>query len=610
MANGPNHDTSDRYCDPCNETNEIKVQATSYCDDCIQFMCNKCYKIHERFNADRGHVVKTETDMPESQADKPPKFSYCDEHQKYLKNQFCSVHKQLICSLCSPLYHKNCSTGSVEDFSKSISSSETKKIYDIVHFLKRDLESSLTAVISDILDLNGQIRNMLKRTQELYNKIDSRAKKWFDDAKTEIDLCYQSRLLVLEQRKAKLCCAHSMIDSSLDELKTLRNESIDTKVFLRIQELLSGMNQCKDDLSKPISRVHLSFAPSKQIQDFLSSSYTCTMGSVKLKSKIEKSEITIHDIVFPVDSTQESHAGPANRLPARTGQRESARQSVSLIQLKCCKLKRYNVKLPDDKYNCYITGIAITNDGRRLLVDNGNNKVKLFSWDMESLSSLSLPCNTYDIAVLSDQEAAVVTTDSKSPVLLGISGSHMSINTAKSMDFGFGVMGISQYGEKLAVTSNRSKPPCVKMIDNTGTVYWSVSIDDQGQSLFSYPQYVTSNAERGIVTISDYWNNTLTVLNGGTGVVMERQSVKDKDPCGVTTGPSGDIYIIYPGTHEVAVLTEDLSEERILLSVQDGLGESPLAIAYDKGCEQLITSYSVYSRECNSIDTWTLKVGE
>ena len=610
----------DQYCDLCYEADDLNVKAASFCDDCIQFMCNKCYKIHERLSSTRGHVVKTGTAMPRSQADKPPRFSFCDEHPKHLKNQFCSVHKQLICSLCSPLYHKNCSTGSVEDVSKSISSSETNDLYYIVSDMKSNVESSLTAVESNIDDLNGQKTIMLEQAQELYDKMVSKAKKWFADAQSEIDTHYQSQLLVLKQNHTRINNTVSRIESSLRQIDNLRSKPIDAKSFLRIQNILSDMKQYQDDCKALICNVQLSFVPSKQIQDFLSSSYT--MGSVKLDKS--KCEITIPEILYPVSSTQQSRAGPANKVVAAAGKRESARQSIALTQLKGRKLKRYNVKLSDDREECWITGMAITNDGRRLLVDNYNNKVKLFSRDMKLLSSLSLS-EPSDIAVISDKEA-VVTTANKSLVLLGISGSHMSINNTTSLSYvargisklldisgskmsindttrvPYDVKGISKYGEKLAVTSHSPEPVSVKLIDKTGRVYWSVSTDGQRQSLFSKPWYVTSDIERNTVTVTDWGNNTLTVLNGDTGDVIKRRSVKDKSPAGVTTGPSGNIYVCYKYTREVAELTGDLAEERILLSQQDGLGDGPLAIAYDKSCGQLITSYRFH----NSVDVFDL----
>ena len=593
----------DQFCDLCYEADDLNVKAASFCDDCIQFMCNKCYKIHERLSSTRGHVVKTGTAMPRSQADKPPRFSFCDEHPKHLKNQFCSVHKQLVCSLCSPLYHKNCSTGSVEDVSKSISSSETNDLYDIVSDMKSNVESSLTAVESNIDDLNGQKTIMHKQAQELYDEMVSKAKKWFADEKSEIDTHYQSQLLVLKQNHTRINNTVSRIESSLRQIDILRSKPIDAKLFLRIQDILSDMKQHQDDFKAPICNVHLSFVPSKQIEDFLSSSYT--MSSVK----VDKSncEITIPEILYPVSSIQQSRAGPANKVVAAAGKRESTRQSVALTQLKGRKLKRYNVNLSDDRSDCYITGMAITNNGRRLLVDINNNKVKLFFPDMKILSSLSLsaPC---DIAVISGQEA-VVTTDKKSLVLLNISGSKMSINDTTRVPYD--VWGISKYGQKLAVTSYSPKPASVKLIDKTGRVYWSVYSDDQGQSPFNNPQYVTSDIEKNTITVTDWWSNTLTVLNGDTCDVIKRRSVKDKRPKGVTTGPSGNIYVCYDETREVAELTGDLAEERILLSQQDGLGVRPYAIAYDKSCGQLITSYG-WSRSDNSdnsdniVDIWQL----
>ena len=589
----------DQYCDLCYEADDLNVKAASFCDDCIQFMCNKCYKIHERLSSTRGHVVKTGSVMPRSQADKPPRFSFCDEHPKHLKNQFCSVHKQLVCSLCSPLYHKNCSTGSVENVSKSISSSETNDLYDIVSDMKSNVESSLTAVESNIDDLNGQKTIMLKQAQELYDKMVSKAKKWFADEKSEIDTHYQSQLLVLKQNHTRINNTVSRIESALRQIDILRSKPIDAKLFLRIQDILSDMKQYQDDLNIPICNVQLSFVPSKQIQEFLSSSYT--MGSVK----VDKSncEITIPEIMYPVSSTKQSRGGPANKVVAAAGKRESARQSVALTQLKGRKLKRYNVKLSDDRGDCWIKGMAITNDGRRLLVDYNNYKVKLFSQDMQLLSSLPLSDTPCDIAILSVKEAVVITVN-KSLVLLNISARHLSINTTTSVPYH--VVGISKYGQKLAVTSYSPKPRSVKLIDKTGRVYWSVSSDDQGQWLFSIPQYVTSDIERNTVIVTDCGNNTLTVLNGDTGDVIKRRSVKDKNPRGVTTGPSGNIYVCYFDTCEVAELTGDLAEERILLSQQDGLGVGPWDIAYDKSCGQLITSYANCSSDDNSVAIWKL----
>ena len=71
--------------------------------------------------------------------------------------------------------------------------------------------------------------------------------------------------------------------------------------------------------------------------------------------------------------------------------------------------------------------MAITNDGRRLLVDYRNDKIKLFSRDMKLLSSLSLSSSPWDVAVTGDREAIVSYDDDKTLLILDISDRKMSI---------------------------------------------------------------------------------------------------------------------------------------------------------------------------------------
>ena len=192
--------------------------------------------------------------------------------------------------------------------------------------------------------------------------------------------------------------------------------------------------------------------------------------------------------------------------------------------------------------------------------------------------------------MISEREAAV--TAHKSLVILDISGSHLSIKATTPLSYD--VHGISRYNDKLVVTSPDSDPPSVKLIDQTGRVYWSVSSDQQGQPLFSRPRYVSSpgGGRSSTVIVTDRSKDTLTLLNGDTGEVITRHQLKDrKNPEGITTDSDGNVYVCYCRTSEVAVMSGDLSEEEILLSGRDGLDDPPQAIVYDDEAHQLIISY-------------------
>ena len=326
-------------------------------------------------------------------------------------------------------------------------------------------------------------------------------------------------------------------------------------------------------------------------------------------------DIVLKDVVFPCSQYKPPKAamGPpqqttppvVSQQQKQTGNSQAMGPVVPLSKMKATKKYTHNVKLMHDGKSCSVTGLAITKDRKRILVDNINNKVNMFSHDMKYLSSVSVPGKRWDIAVITDKEA-VVTTNNKSLVTLDISGSQLSIKTTTQLPYS--VRGISRYNDKLVVTSPNSYPASVKLIDQTGRVYWSVSSDQQRQPLFSDPCYVSSpgDGRSSTVIVTNEGNDTLTLLNGDTGEVITRRQLKKKCPEGVTTDTTGNVYVCYGMTGEIAVLSGDLSEEKILLSRQDDLSCRPQAMVYDDEAHQLIISYNGYWPDYNEVDVFQL----
>ena len=385
---------------------------------------------------------------------------------------------------------------------------------------------------------------------------------------------------------------------------------------MKIQDIVTDTRQITNELrgiNKSLRLLSLSFKPDKAIQDFLLPSVT--FGSVsKSEAKYDK-DIVVKDVVFPCSQYKSSKAvmvPPQQTTPPgmsgqqkQTGNSQAMGLVVPLSRIKATKQYTHNVKLKDGEGNCYVTGLAITKDRKRILVDINNSKVKMFSHDMKYLSSVSVADRPWDIAVITDKEA-IVTTANNSLVTLDISGSQLSIKTTTQLSYS--VYGISKYNDKLVVTSPYSYPASVKLIDQTGRVYWSVSYDQQRQPLFSEPCYVSSPGDErsSTVIVTDRSNDTLTLLNGDTGEVITGRQLKErKGPAGVTTDTTGNVYVCYCITGEIAVLSGDLSEEEILMSTQDGLSDPPQAIVYDDEAHQLIISYLGF-RFCDQVDVFQL----
>ena len=588
------HGTSDEfvdpYCDPCFEGKGLNVKVYGYCKDCVQFLCSDCHVFHGKFQVAKNHDILRGSSMPQSQADKPPRFHHCDDHPALLKDQFCCDQKNMICSSCS-LSHTNCTVQSIGDVCKYISSSETNLLYDAVKNLKEQARSVMSSVKENIKKLKEQRKAILKEVQQLYDQIISKMKNIFQHMEADIEANCQSQILLMSQQQEKINAMIAKLDCSMTDIEKFQGKPINTKLFLKIQEIINDTNQVTDEfknVSKSLLFVDLSFIPSKTIQELLSASVT--LGSVSKSHKNQGTYIAVTDIVFP-SALQPQHIARAEPQQQSCGHKSGATglQTRPLSQVKATTQCKFNVKTKGDKEDYYITGMAVTKDGRILMTDYSNNKVKMFSPAMKFLSSVSDPGCPWDIAVVSDSEAAA-TTDKKSLVLLDISGSQLRIKTTTKVPYD--ITGITKYNYKLVISST-SPTPSVKLIDLTGKVYWSVSSDQQGQSLFSHPWYLTSHDEgrSSTVIVTDRDNHTLTLLNGETGEVITRRQLQDKWPEGVTTDTAGNVFVCYVRTGEVSVLSGDLSEEKILLSIQDGLSYDPQAIVYNDKTHQLLISY-------------------
>ena len=575
----------DLFCEICADSRERNIKPEGFCNDCVQFLCEDCLRVHRRLQAARGHVIRKGDDMPKSMADKPPKFDYCDMHQRSRKDQFCGKHMILLCAQFVLLQHKGCPVESVEDACKGIPSSEIDTLHDKLRDFKTNLSSVVAQIGFNITDLGAQSGDVLKDAQSTKDEITSQIEKLFQAIKSETKSTYETYASDLGQGKNKLNDFIVNLEGTLDDIDKMKGNNVDIKVFLKIQDILKDIEQYKFDVEqlRPSSvNINMSFIPDKRIGEFLKS---FKMGSISVHESQPKVAIAAPEISFPVPRARskpvsQGHPGVSGQIVSR---------AIPLSHIKAQKLGSYNVMRDEDEGDCYILNMAITNDGRPLLVDDHHRTIKMYSRKMAFLYSLTLSSYPLNIAVTGDKEA-VVSDDEDKLLILDIFDRKISIKGKVSLPYT--TESITPYKDKFLVTPRSAWPSSIELIDRTGKVYWSTDTDQRGQELFTTPRYVTCFEDGGSTTVivSDYAKDTLTMLNADTGDVIIRRKVADKCPEGVTADMAGNIYVCYHSTHEVAVLSKDLTETRILLSDRDGLSSNPQAIVYNAVDHQLLVS--------------------
>ena len=492
---GASDEYHDPYCEPCDESRGKNVKVKCFCKNCNQFLCTECHIVHGRLMATKGHVIQTGTDMPLSMADKPPRYELCDDHPKRLNDQFCYHHGALICSMCCSASHSMCDTKSVEDTCKHIQLSEVDNLCDANKNYKSQLSKFLSSVDQRGGKLIDQRQTLLKDAQTAYDKIIAEINRSYQNMKTVIEAECDLQDATVSQLKQAIDAQISLVDAEINFTNKVRGKPINVNTFLNLQESLNLTS--------------LIFKPSKDLQILLSK--PLNFGSLNKHHLNVDVDVSTQDINFP--SHIKGSTGPAS--PSNRGDLPRLKSTKSSFgQIKARQIGNYNVRTKEDRYKCYITGVAITSCGQKLFVDYWNGKVKLFSQDMRFLSSLKVR-RCWDITMLNDMEAVV--TNRYSLVFLEVANEKLRIK--QTINLSFDGYGITHSKDNLIYTDLHQ----LHVIDRQGSEQLL-----GGQSLFKDSWYICSNSDGRWIAATDIGKNTVTVSDANNGAVITSRQLKKK----------------------------------------------------------------------------------
>ena len=292
----------------------------------------------------------------------------------------------------------------------------------------------------------------------------------------------------------------------------------------------------------------------------------------------------------------------------------SAEERTTGKPRRCSAQKSLRIILKAEDYDaerhCFISGMALTDNGTVLLTDwiNSNIKsalIKSVSQDSEALSVLPLPSNPRAITVPYTTTAVVAAFNEKLYIISITDDTYLSLREEFKLDFQIEAM--VAYNGNLAVTCD-THPRTTKLITLDGRVLWSVSKDTTGQDLFACPCGITITSitdTTAVVVVSDLSKNTLTLLEAQTGKFIRSIDVGEgKGPYGITTDSDGNVYVCYKKTYEICFWSADFQESKILLS-GDPRVRRPCCIVYSAVDDSLYVSFGE-THGWNEIDSFRL----
>ena len=489
-------DSGQKYvCNICEQA-DLSVPANHFCVSCEQYLCGECKIHHSRVKATRSHQVIGTDEIPTltsltlgSEAMETP---VCTEHERPFE-YFCVPHMAILCITCKLLGHKACG-----------------KVIE--------LEKAACDVFSE-----GHSRNILKSMKELIDSF-SQCK---DIDQSNRDRLYKSK----ESEMDKVKQTRKTIDNHLDKIEAAAYEDIHSAFTRKLNQVDDKLHVCDVSifqLKKRISKLERAMELGDRESEFA----TINNVTKEIKQQCTLLKDTTEDtcdIVFtfkPNDSIGKIHQLLPSLGTVSLTKSPASQSDPGSVVIYTGELKP---RTATDTKNPGISSYEKLPDGRQLICDQINNKLKLYDSNNQFLSELTSPDVPWSGLLLCDSEAVDSLPDINSLQYITI-GTDLAVSETKKVNYQPWAM--VKYGNDILATVH-DRFWKVAVIDNHGTVKRTI-YQDIG-SLFNRPYDIDLSVDQNTVYIVDQDKGCIGLSMDGN-IVFQYQDQKVKNYVGLAVG--------------------------------------------------------------------------
>ena len=361
-----------KNCHICERENKTK-SAHVWCVDCREAMCEFCEHQHKRFKQIENHKIVTLTDLDSTETPIPSGDMYCLDHPDKRVEAYCSDHSVVCCISCVTIKHRKCdSVGTIEDAAKSLrNSDEINK-----------LEKSFNNMSETLTNMEKDRAENLKGIESETNKIRNTILKLYDNASKHLESLKNNALEEfravekdvtpeiqnwIDGIRGKACA----IRNNQKILQTSKQHGCDAQLlqdFTNLKAQKEDIGNFILEQGKTMKNIRLNFNSN---QDFLNFSKSVpTLGKVEIERK----------------KVGESGAGS---LP-----------SINMLTVVPTYFK-------EKSYSDHIIGVNFLGNNQIIISNSDKKTIDLLDFDLNVLSSLSVPGRPCGIKMIDNTRGAV-----------------------------------------------------------------------------------------------------------------------------------------------------------------------------------------------------------
>ncbi|KAH3814833.1 hypothetical protein DPMN_143346 [Dreissena polymorpha] len=426
------------HCDLC-KVDELQVEAVGFCINCTDFLCRNCLLNHTKIKVTRSHTILQGENLP---TDPEPiiavrKLVKCDIHPEYDIKFVCAEHSTTICAMCLTDQHRMCTFQKISELKEEYRRKEAtvkanlldvhqrieefklhrEKYIGVIEAQQKQVISEAQGIAQQLIEkivtlttkvedtVNGHLDKETTTTKESLRDADN----LFQEVKHITDLFEAAQKYggldecILASRHIdhkvkeifrKICLLESHEDKHISLEKNVQLYKLDTICYVTLlgTKQQTGKENASDEV---MEQLQMNERDDSKLNITTSECGTSCDLSVLMCNK------EVQTLDTDAQSTSEA---TLVKSPDQSNPHLCKRPFIDrtiLPNALTCKISTAN-----DSLNCFITAIVILDNGKKLIADRNNKKIKLLSNDFVVLEEYSLSGCPIDMCV-ADQSVYV-----------------------------------------------------------------------------------------------------------------------------------------------------------------------------------------------------------
>ena len=566
-----------KVCDPC-QKNKTKSDVHTYCRNCRNALCERCAKTHRGLRSCKNHIVLSVDQFEAAISSLKVDEEFCTKHDGKVMEHFCQTHSKLCCSTCIAEEHRQCDKViPVREAAQKVrESNEIPKLENALAKYNDHLNSVMQNRSSQIKKLENKKGKILEEFLEIKRKIILQLEKMEKDLRTKLEQIHKQETKKIHDEVAECQEIQSGVVNASELLQIADKHGSDSQVVDTVENV---KHECVyyeskiGDINRKVKTIDYHLTLDKNLEQMAKK--LDQFGRIDVKTS---------------PSGLSDPPKIANTLGLQSPRSSKAKGSTEKDDKKSVKPSTYNGgdadeiaefdgRCNDDTEDstCWFTGAQFLQDGRILLVDRTNRKLKMFSKDFNVIAELLFYSKPWDVTVISNKEVAVSLPEECRIQFVSISKNSLSfLRTISTEDPCFGVHYVN---EKLMTVAYDGDPPNLKILTLEGDELTYVSVDEDGYTLFSKPIYVTSTPDGSEIYVTDERLGSVINLTENGELKFTYSAMDLGHAAGITLDSDANVYVCANTSNTVQVLNSKGDRIKVLASGEDI--SYPRAIAYE-----------------------------